>query len=100
MIGQDLLGKYVVVRTFSAGCFAGTLAERDGRECVLTDVRRLWKWAGAASLSELALRGPSRPNSCLFPAAIPTLLVTEVIEVIDATGGKTAIEAVPEWTAQ
>ena len=34
MIGQDLIGKYVIVRTYSAGVHAGWLYERDGREVV------------------------------------------------------------------
>src|SRR5574343_1453704 len=63
-IGADMIGKYVIVRTYSAGCHAGTLADRDGREGVLTGARRLWRWAGAASLSEMANRGTSRPNDC------------------------------------
>jgi hypothetical protein len=35
-------GKYVIVRTYSAGVFAGNLQSRDGKEVVLTDARRLW----------------------------------------------------------
>lgn len=95
--GEGMIGKYVVVRTYSAGCFAGVLDSRSGKEAMLSSARRLWYWSGANSLSELAMKGPSRPDECKFAVPI-TVLVTEVIEVIDATSGRAAIEAVPEWT--
>ena len=47
----------VIVRTYSAGVFAGTLARKDGKEVELTNARRLWYWRGAASLSQLATVG-------------------------------------------
>lgn len=91
---------YVIVRTYSAGVFFGTLVRRDGREVELTDARRLWFWSGAASLSELAVRGPSRPKDCKFPAAVPRVVLTEAIEILDVTDeARAAIEAVPVWSA-
>lgn len=98
-IGADLIGKYVIVRTYSAGCHAGTLTARDGREVLLTDSRRLWQWAGAASLSELAQRGTSRPADCKFPAPVSEILLTEAIEIIAVSPeGQASIQAVPVWT--
>lgn len=44
MIGQDLIGKKVVVRTYSAGVHVGTLSEREGKEVMLVDARRIWRW--------------------------------------------------------
>ena len=37
---------YVIVRTYSAGVFAGTLESRKGKEVVLSQARRLWYWSG------------------------------------------------------
>lgn len=37
-------GTHVIVRTYSAGVFAGTLKSRDGKEAVLTEARRIWYW--------------------------------------------------------
>ena len=53
-------GTHAIVRTYSAGVFAGTIKSRDGKEAVLTDARRIWYWNGAASLSELATKGMSK----------------------------------------
>jgi hypothetical protein len=91
--------KFVVVRTESMGAFAGYLESRDGTSVVLSKARRLWYWAGAASLSEMAVRGVSRPTECKFPAPIDVTLFG-VGEIIDTTeAARASIEAVPEWTA-
>ncbi len=49
--------KYVICRTNSAGVFAGFFESRNGKEVVLRDARRIWRWSGAASLSQLAMEG-------------------------------------------
>ena len=90
--------KYVIVRTYSAGCFAGFLESHEGKEVVMTKARRLWHWGGAATLSQLAVDGTSKPKQCQFPVVVPRIILTEAIEIIEAT--KTAqksIEGVPVW---
>jgi hypothetical protein len=90
---------YVIIRSTNAGAFAGTLEARDGQEVTLSNARRLWYWDGAASLSELAMKGVSRPATCKFPAPVDRIVVLEVIEVISATPqAKQSIEAVKPWT--
>ena len=74
-----MIGKTCIVRTYSAGVFLGTVAERNGKEAVLTNARRIWYWDGAASLSQLAMDGTSKPKNCKFPAPVPEVLLTEVI---------------------
>lgn len=59
--------KYVIVRTYSAGVFAGELESRTGQEVVLRNARRIWYWSGAASLSQLAMEGTKDPANCKFP---------------------------------
>lgn len=90
---------YVIVRTYSAGVFAGYLKSRDGKESVLIDARRLWYWDGAASLSELAQRGSSKPQNCKFPCTVDEITVTETIEVLSVTeAAQKSIAEVPVWT--
>lgn len=90
---------YVIVRTQNAGCFAGNLVSREGQEARLENARRLWYWAGAASLSGLAVHGTSRPNDCKFAVTV-SITVLEVIEVIDTTEvAQKSISEVPEWRA-
>ena len=92
--------KYVIVRTYSAGVFAGNLESKKGKEVILTNARRLWYWTGAASLSQLAVDGTSTPNTCKFPVAVPKVELTEAIEILDVTGvAEASIKGVPIWKA-
>jgi len=90
---------YYIVRTQSAGVFAGYLARRDGMEVDLVNARRLWYWSGAATLSEMAVSGVKHPDKCKF--AIPVAVtLTQVIELLAATeDAHRSIEGVNEWKA-
>lgn len=93
--------QYVIVRCQGAGVFAGDLVERKGTEATLTNARRLWQWAGAASLSELAVRGTSNPGGCKFPVEVPRVELTGVIEMLYATDeARESIAKVKEWTVK
>jgi hypothetical protein len=93
------VGSYIVVRATNAGCFAGTLKSKDGDTTVLTNVRRLWYWSGAASLSELAQRGTSNPSACKFPIAVDEQEILGTIERIATTEeAQSSIQGVPVWT--
>ena len=95
-----MIGSYVIVRTYSAGVHAGTLVRKEGKEVELKDARRLWYWKGANCLSDLALYGVKSPTECRFPAAVPTIVLTEAIEIIPVfEEARVSIEAVPEWKA-
>ena len=90
--------KYVIVRTYSAGVFAGYFESKNGQEVVLTDARRIWYWAGAASLSQLAEQGTSQPEKCKFPCSVSRVELLQAIEILDVSPiGKKSIEGVPEW---
>ncbi len=93
-----MLNRYCMVRTKNAGVFAGTVAKRDGQEITLTDARRIWYWAGAASLSQLATEGTSKPEKCKFPAPVAEVVLFEVIEIIPITAAAAeSISGVLEW---
>jgi hypothetical protein len=93
------VSKYVIVRTYSAGVFAGFLQSRSGKEVVLINARRLWYWKGAASLSQLAMSGTSNPAGCKFPVAVDRVELLEAIEILDCTdAARQSIESVPVWS--
>ena len=92
-----MIGKYCMVRSKSAGVFAGTVEKRDGGEVLLSNARRIWYWDGAASLSQLATEGTSKPMNCKFPAPVDEVLL-EVIEIIPiTTAAAESIAGVQEW---
>ena len=67
---DNLIGKRVIIRANSAGVFYGTLNEVEpvGNELQveLRDLRRLWYWEGACSLTQLAMEGVKFPEKCKF----------------------------------
>ena len=90
--------KYVICRTYSAGVFAGYLESRTGQEVVLRKARRLWYWEGAASLSQMAEHGTSKPNSCKFPCEVSRVELLNAIEICDATKkAQESIASVKVW---
>jgi hypothetical protein len=94
------IGQYCIVRTESAGVFAAVVDQVEGDVVKLSHSRRLWYWRGAASLSELATRGTSRPSECKFPASVPSMVIRDWIELIPVSEeAKASIAAVPVWTA-
>ena len=90
--------KKVIVRADRAGVFYGEIKERNGSEVVMTNVRRLWYWDGAASLSQLAVNGTTAANNCKFTVYVPEMTILGVIEIIPCTEKAVAsIEGVASW---
>lgn len=90
--------KYCIVRTYSAGVFAGYVESRNGKEVVIRNVRRIWYWSGANSLSELAKEGTSKPKECKFAVEVDKIEVMEAIEIIECTKkAQDNIQGVAEW---
>ena len=93
--------EYVIVRTYSAGVFAGYLEKKDGKEVILRNARRLWYWSGASSLSQLAMEGVKNPDDCKFPCEVNKIKLTEAIEIIETTEeAKKSIANVKIWEEQ
>ena len=89
---------YVIVRTYSAGVFAGFLKKRNKKEVTLLKARRLWYWEGAATLSQLAMEGVNKPEKCKFPVEVENITLLEAIEIIPCTAkAKKSIEEVDVW---
>lgn len=96
---KKLDGKeYVIIRTQSAGVFAGYLQAKEGDEVILLNARRIWYWSGAASLSQLSQSGTSNPDSCKFPEEIGKITLNGVIETISCTEkARLSIKEVKIW---
>ena len=89
---------YQIVRTYSAGVFAGYIESRNGQEVVIRKARKIWYWDGAASLSQLAEEGTKKPENCKFPCEVDKILVTQAIEILDCTEkARKSIASVKIW---
>ena len=93
--------KYVIVRSYAMGVFAGTLSDESTEtKKVLLNARRIWYWDGASSLSQLAMEGTSKPQNCKFPCEVSRVELTspqgfEVLEVTDKA--RASIASVKIW---
>lgn len=89
---------YYIVRGNRSGVFFGNIAERKGQEITMTNVRRLWWWDGAASISQLAQEGTVCPRQCKFTVTVDEITVLDAIEIDTCTDKAVAnIKAVAEW---
>ena|ERR1700720_2408437 len=79
-IYDEFIGKYVLVRTYSAGVHIGYLKNIKETEAILTSSRRIWKWEGAFTLSEISQDGIYK-NSKLSKE-IPIIFLTQAVEII------------------
>lgn len=85
-MNNGMIGKYVIVRCRDAGVHAGVLEAHDGRECVLTEARRLWYWKPAnkaAFLSGVATEGLHATSKVGAP--VPRIHLTENCEIAECT---------------
>ncbi len=89
--------KYIV-RGDRSGVFYGEIKERNGKEVTMANVRRLWYWDGAASISQLAQEGTVRPNNCKFTVTVDEILILDAIEIDKCSKQAIkSIEGVFEW---
>ena len=97
-----MIGKYVLVRGDRSGIFTGILEKQegiDGRQITLKNVRRLWYWDGAASISQIAKYGVSKPQNCKFPVENDIIQILDTIEIIECSQeAEESIKKVPVWS--
>lgn len=77
-----MIGKKVMIRTYSAGVHFGTLKKHEGTEVLLEDAHRVHRWYGACSLSQLAMEGSKKLKDCRISMAVKEILLTQAIEII------------------
>lgn len=64
----------------------------------MTNVRRLWYWDGAASISQLAKEGTVKPIQCKFTVTVDEILILDAIEIDKCTPKAVkSIMRVAEW---
>ena len=82
---NSFIGQKVIIRTYSAGVWFGTLLEKAGNEVVLSNARRMWKWFAkkGISLSECSIYGVDHAKSEICEAV--DALWLEAIEITPCT---------------
>ena len=98
---NTMLGQKVIVRTYSAGVWFGTLSDKSGVEVILTSARRMWFWKAkeSISLSACALYGIELSESKIV-APVPSVWL-EAIEIMPCSESAIlSIEGAPHVEAE
>ena len=98
---NSMVGEKVIIRTYSAGVWFGTLKEKSGNEVILSDARRMWRWWAkeSISLSAVSVYGIKQDKS-----KIATTVEYQWLEAIEITPCTQAsiksIESAPDAKAE
>lgn len=93
---ENFIGKKVLVRAYEAGVYFGTLAEKEGNEVTLKNVRNIWRWEGASCLSQIANDGVAA-SSKLSPV-VEEMVILNVCQIIPCTDKAIRnLEGIKEW---
>lgn len=94
------MSEYKIIRSNMAGVFLAKVERKEHpQNIVMLDARRLWRWSGATTVSELALKGVSNAPSCKFDAPVSRIEIFDIVEILDATEEAVAnLKAVPVWS--
>jgi hypothetical protein len=98
---EPFLGHYVLVRTYSAGLFAGTLEARYGKKVVLLNARQLWRWHTAnngLSICEVAVHGLNHAKSKIC-CVTPYIEIEDVQLMPCSDIARTSITTAPDYIA-
>ena len=96
-----MLGKKVIIRTYSAGVWFGELEQKSGNEVILKNARRMWKWWAkqGISLSACAIHGIKHGESKIVQDVESVWL--EAIEIIPCTDSAIlSLESAPNAEAE
>lgn len=97
-LANEFIGKVCMFRTYSAGVHFGILEAKNGQECLVSKSRRIWYWAKACSLSQLAMEADGDIAQCKIAMELPQIILDQVIEVIPMSVNATQIlYGAPAW---
>lgn len=92
---KDYLNKKVLVRSFDAGVYFGTLVAVEGETCKLENVRNIWHWTGASCLLQIANDGIAGDK---VSPVVHSMILSRVCQAIPLTDNAIAnLEAQPVW---
>lgn len=98
---NDHVGEKVIIRTFSAGAWFGKLEKKCGKEVILSQARRMWRWWAkkSISLSGVAVYGINQEKSKICPPLSKQWL--EAIEIITLSSNAIkSLEEAPDVEAE
>ena len=94
---SKLIGKQIIARIERAGVFFGTLEAKDSEITRMTDVRRIYYWSGALSVTDMSRNGIA-DGTVSAPAKSVEFETSSVIELNEcAEEAVKSITSVKPW---
>lgn len=81
-VADSYIGKKVLVRSYDAGVYFGTLEDMDGETVRMSNVRNIWHWTGASCLSQIANDGITGDK---VSPVVSSMVLNRVCQVIPLT---------------
>ena len=92
---KDLLNKKVLVRSYDAGVYFGTLTKVEGETVRMENVRNIWYWTGASCLSQIANDGIKGEK---VSPVVGSMVINRVCQILPLTDKAIEnLEAQPVW---
>lgn len=93
--------QFYIIRAEKAGVFLCKILKADGNTLQVNNLRRLYRWAGALDVTQIAKEGVSNPNNCKFSVQLggeDTSVIYNVIESHTCTDkALQTLNSVPAW---
>lgn len=88
--------QYYIVRTNRAGVFFGKVKQNKTTSIIMTDVRKIHYWDGAAAVEQIATDGVN--NQSRITVAIAEMEIAEPIQIIPCTDKAVKVlQSIKEW---
>lgn len=95
---KNLINNKVLVRSYDAGVYFGTLTAVKGETCRLENVRNIWQWTGANTLSDIAIHGIKGDKVTPIISSMVLNRVCQILPLSDEAIKN--LEAQPVWSAE
>lgn len=94
-IAKEFIGKKVLVRSYDAGVYFGTLEEMEGETVKMSNVRNIWHWTGASCLSQIANDGITGDK---VSPVVSSMVINRVCQILPLSYKAIAnLESQPSW---
>lgn len=95
---EKFINNYCIVRGDRSGAFFGIVKSVNGQQVEMENVRRLYYWSGACSLSQVAVDGTTEPENCQFTITVGNVVLLDGIEINLCTEKAIkVIKGIKEW---
>ena len=84
-IFKELIGRQVLVRSYDAGVYYGTLVDADENTAKLENVRNIWRWSGANCLADIANHGIRNGGDTRISLPVSSMVINRVCQLMPLT---------------